>query len=73
MRSSDNPEHCKIVPDLTLKMKRQTFDDLSEGRIGRVSSVINGKIRICGNFGTLTKWNSEIINKYFHKNVIPKE
>ena len=67
MYQPENPAHQKIVPDLTLKMDRKTFDDLSEGKIGRVSSVIKGKIQICGNIKTLIKFNTNVINKYFGK------
>ena len=65
--TSNDPSSIKVKPDLILKMKRQTFDDLSEGKIGKVTSVINGKIRICGSLGTLQSFNSKIINKYLHK------
>lgn len=51
--TSNDPASINVKPDLTLKMKRQTFDELAEGKIGRVTSVINGKIRICGSLSTL--------------------
>ena len=65
--TSNDPSSIPVQPDLTLKMKRQTFDELAEGKIGRVTSVINGKIRICGSLSTLQSFNSKIVNKYLHK------
>jgi putative sterol carrier protein len=54
--------HEAVNPDVTLKMTRKTFDDITEKNISKFRAVCTGKISVNGSLTTLKAFNSKIVD-----------
>jgi putative sterol carrier protein len=68
-----NPDAPGTKPDLTLKMDRQTFDDICDGKIGGFKGVVQGRIKFKGSLNDLKNFDSRIVKTYFGPDLRPKD
>ena len=52
-------------PDVTMRMTRQTFDDITNKQISKLKAVLTGKISFSGNPSVLRNFNNKVVAKYF--------
>ena len=57
-------------PDVTMRMTRKTFDDITDKNISKFKAVVTGKISISGSLTALKAFDNKVVAKYFDKETL---